>query len=188
MFNVEDKLMDHSYDGIQEYDNPLPPWWNYLFALCIIWAGLYLFYYELTGIGPSSTEEYLAEVEEYNTKYADIIAAEASINWNEPSFELVSDGGKLEKAGSSYAANCASCHGALGEGGIGPNLTDDYWIHGNGVNNIAKTIAIGVPEKGMIPWKNTFKANDIAALASYVISLHGTNPANAKPPQGDLYE
>ncbi|ROL59346.1 cytochrome oxidase subunit III, partial [Bacteroidetes/Chlorobi group bacterium ChocPot_Mid] len=84
--------------------------------------------------------------------------------------------------------NCAACHGAMGEGGIGPNLPDNYWIHGNGINNIAKTIALGVPEKGMISWKATFKSNDILALASYVMSLHGTNPPNPKAPQGDLYE
>lgn len=188
MFDVEDKLIDHSYDGIQEYDNPLPPWWVYLFVVTVIWAAIYLFYYNLTGIGPSSEEEYLAEVEEYNKKYAAVLAAEASVDWNAPDFELVSDQGKLDKAKNLYTANCAACHGALGEGGIGPNLTDDYWIHGPGINNIARIIALGVPEKGMIPWKNTFKSTDIVSLASYVITLHGTNPPNAKAPQGDLYE
>ena len=186
MAEVEDKLLEHHYDGIQEYDNPLPPWWVYLFVVSIIWAGVYVFYYHLTGIGPGSDAEYVQEIDEYNTQFASLIAAEASVNWNEPNFEVITDNAKIEKAKALYVANCVACHGAMGEGGIGPNFTDDYWIHGNGVNNIAKTIALGVPEKGMISWKVSLKANDIVSLASYVMSLHGTNPPNAKPPQGDL--
>lgn len=185
---VEDRLIDHSFDGIQEYDNPLPGWWVYLFVLTLIWAGMYIFYYHISGSGPGSSDEYVAEMNEYNVKFASVIAKESSINWNEPNFEVVSDGGQLEKAKTLFMNNCAACHGAMGEGGIGPNLTDNYWIHGNGINNIAKTIALGVPEKGMISWKATFKSNDILALASYVMSLHGTNPPNPKAPQGDLYE
>jgi len=185
---VEDKLIDHSFDGIQEYDNPLPGWWVYLFVLTLIWGGGYIFYYHIVGIGPSSSEEYIAEIEQYNIKYASIIAKEANINWNEPNFEIISDAGQIEKAKNLYINNCAACHGAMGEGGIGPNLTDNYWIHGKGINNISKIIALGVPEKGMIPWKSTFKSADILALATYVISLHGTHPPNPKSPQGELIE
>lgn len=188
MANVEDKLLDHNYDGIEEYDNPLPPWWVYMFVITIIWGGLYIFYYHLTSKGPGQEQEYVQEIDEYNIKYASIIAAAASVNWNDPSFELVTDNAIIDKAKALFVANCVACHGAFGEGGIGPNLTDDYWIHGNGINSIAKTIANGVPEKGMISWKNSFKANDIVGLASYVMSLHGSNPPNPKPPQGDLYQ
>lgn len=188
MAQVEDKLMDHNFDGIKEYDNPLPPWWVYLFLLTIIWSGLYLFYYEITGKGPGSKDEYIAEVKEYEVQFASIAGAEAGINWNEPNFEVVSDGAVIDAAKNLYLKNCASCHGNKGEGGIGPNLTDDYWIHGGGINNLAKVIAIGVPEKGMISWQKTFKSKDIVALASYVLTLKGTNPPNGKAPQGELYE
>lgn len=188
MAKVEDRLLDHNFDGIKEYDNPLPPWWTYLFIITIIWGGAYMFYYDITGIGPGSAEEYAAEVKEYEVKFASVLSAEAGVNWNEPNFELVTDAGKIENAKNLYIKNCASCHGNLGEGGIGPNLTDNYWIHGGSINDIAKIIAIGVPEKGMIPWQKTFKSADIVALASYVITLKGTNPANAKAPQGELFE
>lgn len=184
----EDKLLEHNYDGIEEFDNPLPPWWVYMFIISIIWSGIYIFYYHISGMGPSSSEEYLTEIEEFKAKFSSVLATETSIDWNAPNFEVVTDNSKLEKAKSLFVANCAACHGQLGEGGIGPNLTDKYWIHGNGINNIAKTIALGVPEKGMISWKNTLKPNDIQALASYIISLQGTNPPNAKAPQGNLYE
>lgn len=188
MTEAEDKLLDDNYDGIQEYNNPLPPWWVYMFVLSIIWSGIYIFYYHISGMGPNSSEEYIAEVNEYQTKFASIIQSETNVDWNSPNFEIVTDNAKLEKAKALFAANCVACHGQLGEGGIGPNLTDNYWIHGNTINDIARTIALGVPEKGMISWKNTFKANDIIALASYVLSLKGTNPPNAKAPQGNLYE
>ena len=188
MAQYEDKLLDHNYDGIEEYDNPLPPWWVYLFVITIIWGGLYIFYYHIAGMGPDSSGEYQAELKDYQTKFASTIAAEAGVNWNEPNFEVVSDKEQIEMAKNLFTKNCVACHGPLAQGGIGPNLTDDYWIHGGGINNIAKTIALGVPEKGMITWKNTLKKKEILALASYVMSLKGSNPPNPKPPQGDLYE
>jgi len=185
---VEDKLIEHSFDGIREYDNPLPPWWVYLFLLTIIFGGLYLFYYHIAGIGQGSADEYANEVKDFQAKLASAGNSDANTDWNQSKFELVTDKEQLEKAKTLFAANCVACHGAEGQGGIGPNLTDNYWIHGGGINNIAKTIALGVPEKGMITWKNTLKKKEIVALASYVISINGTNPPNPKPPQGTLYE
>jgi len=183
----EDRLLEHDFDGIREYDNPLPGWWLYLFILTIVWGGLYIIYYHIAGMGQDSSQEYLTEIDDYNTKYASIISAESSVNWNEPNFQIVTDNSQIEKARTLFMNNCAACHGALGEGGIGPNLTDKYWIHGNDINKISRTIALGVPEKGMIAWKTTFKSKDIITLASYVISLQGSNPPNPKGPQGDLY-
>ena len=188
MAEIEDKLLEHSFDGIQEYDNPLPPWWVYLFVGTIIWAGLYLFYYTITGTGPGQAAEYTSEVKDYQAKFANELSAEAGVDWNKPNFEVVTDQGQLDMAKTLFSKNCVSCHGAEGQGGIGPNFTDEYWIHGGGINNIAKTIAFGVPEKGMITWKTTLKKNEILALASYIISLKGTNPPNPKAPQGDKYE
>ena len=186
MVQPDDKLIDHGYDGIQEYDNPLPQWWVFLFIFTIIWGGIYIIYYHLSDFGQSSSEEYALEVKDYKVKFASLISSEQSVNWNEPDFEKVTDNAKIEKAKLLFKQNCISCHGILGQGGIGPNLTDDYWIHGNGINNIARTIALGVPEKGMIPWKLSLKADDIIALASLVITMHGSNPPGAKAPQGVL--
>jgi len=188
MAKIEDKLLDHNFDGIQEYDNPLPPWWVYLFVLSIIWGGVYFFYYHISGLGPSSKDEYAQEIKDYETKYASLIKAENSVDWNNPNFEPVTDKAKIDKAKSLFLKNCVACHGNAGEGGIGPNLTDDYWIHGNTINDIAKTIALGVPEKGMITWKTSLKKDDIVSLASFILTLRGTNPPNQKAPQGNLYK
>lgn len=188
MAKVEDKLTGHSFDGIEEYDNPLPPWWVYLFVITIIWGGIYLFYFHITGSGPGSSDEYVNELKDYQTRFASVLSAEASVNWNQPNFEIVADKAQIDNAKNLFAKNCVSCHGELGQGGIGPNLTDKYWINGGGINNVAKTIALGVPEKGMITWKTTFKKNEILALASYVLTLNGTNPPNPKAPQGNLFE
>jgi cytochrome c oxidase cbb3-type subunit 3 len=188
MSDENENLLDHNFDGIEEYDNPLPPWWVYLFVLTIIWAGLYLFYFHISGMGPGSDDEYANEIKNYQIQFASVINAEAGVNWNEPNFEKLTDPTELDKGKALFIKNCVSCHGNEGQGGIGPNFTDKYWIHGGGINNVAKTIALGVPEKGMITWKTTFKKNDIIALASYVLSLQGTNPPNPKAPQGDLFE
>ena len=187
MLNVEDKLSDHEYDGIQEYDNPMPRWWVYLFLISIIWAGLYFYYYHIGGMGPGSEQEYISETAEYKEKFAAILAAEANINWEEPDFEAVADAASINSAKALFLKNCASCHNKDGGGGIGPNLTDEYWIHGGSFNNIVSIIALGVAEKGMIPWKTSLKKDDIIALASYIQTLSGTNPPNAKAPQGDIY-
>jgi cytochrome c oxidase cbb3-type subunit III len=184
---VEDKRFGHNYDGIDEYDNPMPPWWVYLFLVTVIWGGLYIVYFHFMG-GPGSKDEYNHEIQAFNAKFAAQLSAESKVNWNEPNFEVVTDKAELENAKNLFLKNCISCHGASGQGGIGPNLTDKYWIHGGGINNIAKTIALGVPEKGMITWKNSLKKKEILELASYIITLQGTNPANAKAPQGDLFE
>ena len=188
MGNIEDNLLNHNFDGIQEYDNPLPPWWVYLFVITIIWGGLYLFYYQIASIGPGSSEEYSSEIKDYQNRFASVLSEEAGVNWNQPNFEVVTDKAQIELAKNLFTKNCVSCHGNQGQGGIGPNFTDDYWIHGGGINNVAKTIALCVPEKGMITWKNSLKKKEILALASYILSLKGTNPPNPKPPQGTLYE
>lgn len=101
-------------------------------------------------------------------------------------YVALTEAADLEAGAAIFTTNCATCHGKLGEGGIGPNLTDDYWIHGAGVNNIAKSIKYGYPAKGMIAWRGFLKEKQIMQAVSYVMKLHGTNPPNAKPPQGDL--
>lgn len=105
---------------------------------------------------------------------------------DEPEHAALTDPADLQAGATIYKMNCAACHGAAGEGGIGPNLTDDYWLHGAGINNVLKTIKFGVPAKGMIAWRGFLKQDEILRVASHVLTLYGTNPPNAKPPQGDI--
>ena len=92
----------------------------------------------------------------------------------------------IESGKKVYDKNCVQCHGKLGEGGIGPNLTDEYWLHGGDVTDIVKTIKYGFPAKGMVAWRGTIRPEQILEVSSYIKTIHGTNPPNAKGPQGDL--
>ncbi len=182
---VKDELLDHDFDGIQELDNELPPWWLTLFYVTIIWSVAYLIYYHVLGIGPSSIEEYQAEM-----------ARAAQIQQQTPTpgggpvaqvMEPRMDPASLQEGKAIFDKNCTPCHGKLGEGLIGPNLTDDYWIHGGRFQDIVRVITNGVPAKGMIAWNAVLKPEEILNVASYVESLRGTNPPNAKAPEGEKY-
>ncbi|MDH5751927.1 MAG: c-type cytochrome [Deltaproteobacteria bacterium] len=185
----KDKLLDHEYDGITEYDNPLPNWWLWLFYLSIIFAVVYIPYIGL-GLGPSSIEEYQMEIAaamkapagqpggEQTAGAAPEQAAPASLEGNA---EAIAEGQKI------FLASCLPCHGPDGRGTIGPNLTDNFWLHGNTYNDIVITITNGVPEKGMIPWKTMLNPTKILQVAAFVKSIKGTNPPEAKPPQGKEY-
>ncbi len=180
-----DILLDHDYDGIRELDNALPPWWKYGFYITIIIAFMYIFYFHFMGIGLNPTQEYAAEMEEgrlqeetYKAKTKDLI--------DENNIRM-SDLTGVESGKSIFISTCVPCHGSKGEGGIGPNLTDEYWIHGGSMNNIYNTIKIGYPEKGMQSWQAMFNPVQMQNLASFVKSLKGTNPPNGKSPQGVIY-
>jgi mono/diheme cytochrome c family protein len=276
--NEKDVLMDHDYDGIQELDNDLPPWWLWLFYISIIWSVFYLIHFHVLGTGDSSEVEYLKEInpdieistagaefsigyqspfhssaEERtplsrvqdalaNEKEAAILAAqkeEGSLSIQDLSFKEVmiagmtvasdedldklkkafpeiwteyqegqttkkdkitevqepestidplTDSGSLAAGEAIYIANCLTCHGQFGEGGIGPNMTDEYYIHGSTLSNMIATILNGVPAKGMISWRPILKEEQILQVASYILTLHGSNPPNAKAPQGEKAE
>jgi len=178
-------LTDHDYDGIRELDNNLPPWWKYLFYVTIVFAVVYLYYYHVSATGKLQIEEYtqeLAIAEKEKEAYMKL----AANSIDETNVKLSDEKG-IEKGQALYQQNCAACHGAAGEGGVGPNLTDPYWIHGGGIKNVFKTIKYGVPQKGMISWKAQLSPSAMQDVASYIISIQGTNPANGKEPQGDLY-
>ena len=179
-------ILDHEYDGIRELDNSLPPWWKYLFYATIIFSVIYLIRFHITGSGQLSLEEYNAEIQAASEAKAEFIASSGEIV-SEENVTFLADETSISLGQSIYAGNCATCHGQLGEGGAGPNLTDDYWINGGGIKNIFKTIKYGVPSKGMIPWQSQFNPEQMQKVSSYILTLIGTNPPNAKPPQGDLY-
>lgn len=187
MDQEKDVTLDHNYDGIQELDNSLPPWWLAMFYITIAFSVVYLYYAHFTDYGISSEQEYVLEMEKADRAVKAYLAAQSDVV-DENNVEMLEDQEAIALGASMYAANCVACHGAAGEGGVGPNLTDDYWLHGGDVKSIFKTIKYGVPEKGMIAWQTQLRPADIHKITSYIVTLKGTNPPNAKEPQGELYE
>ncbi len=177
-----DKLLDHDYDGIKEFDNPLPKWWLYLFYGTIAWAVVYVPWAHLQP-GNLPRDEYEVEVAQANAAHPqqapgagiDLVAAEH-------------DATRIGKGKETFAKLCVPCHGPQAGGLVGPNLTDNFWIHGGKLQNLVTTITNGVPEKGMISWKSQLSPDEIVSVAAFVKSLKGTNPSNPKPPQGNPEE
>jgi cytochrome c oxidase cbb3-type subunit 3 len=178
-----DILLDHSYDGIRELDNYLPPWWKWLFYGTVVWAVIYLIVYHVAGLLPLSNEEYMAEVEEVQK----IRASQEIVQIDENTLEFTAEADLINKGKEVFISNCASCHRNDGGGSVGPNLTDEYWLHGGSVRNIYATIKNGVPEKGMISWAPILKPEEIRDAAFYIMSIQGTNPPGSKAPQGELH-
>ncbi|MEE9437522.1 MAG: cbb3-type cytochrome c oxidase N-terminal domain-containing protein [Saprospiraceae bacterium] len=178
--------LGHDYDGIRELDNKLPPWWVWLFYLTIINAAVYMYVYQFSDIGTRQSTEYVESVKKGEEKKRRHLASQLN-SVDENNVTALQSTGALEAGKSLYISNCIACHGQNGEGGIGPNLTDEYWIHGGGIQNIFKVIKYGVPEKGMVSWKKQLQPTSIQKLSSYILTLEGTNPPNAKPAQGDKY-
>lgn len=179
-------VMNHEYDGIKELDNDLPPWWTYLFYATIIFSVVYLAKYELFG-GDTQIDEYnkkmeLAriQIEEYKKTAPDLLTADQVTMLTEPA--------DIAAGQALFETNCVACHKADGGGSIGPNLTDEYWILGGSIKDIFNTIMEGGRDgKGMIAWKQQIKPSDIQKISSYIITLQGTNPPDAKAPEGDKY-
>ena len=166
----EPLLLDHNYDGIQELDNKLPRWWVWLFYITIIYAAIYLVYYHVTRTGDLQAAEYANEMKiGEQIKNGAMGKFESSIATLQPA----SDAGVLESGRQTYAKFCAPCHRADGGGLVGPNLTDNYWIHGSNYVDTVKVIWDGVPAKGMITWKTVLKPEEIQSVASYIYTLRG---------------
>ncbi|MBC7775792.1 MAG: c-type cytochrome [Phycisphaerae bacterium] len=179
--------LDHDYDGIRELDNHLPPWWVNLFILTVIWSIGYMWYYHWSGNGPNQLEEYKQEVESAKKEMAIALAGKANAV-DESNVIALTDSGALGEGELIFKNACAACHGQKGEGTVGPNFTDEQWIHGGGMKNVFKTIKYGVPDKGMISWSAQLKPIDIQKVASYILTLKGTNPPNPKAPQGEIWK
>ena len=186
--NEKDKLIpDHEYDGIQELDNPLPGWWLMTFYITIVFSIGYVLYFYAFG-GPNSDQQLAAGLEKIESKRATVVSG--SEDKNEATLvALLGDKDRIEKGKNEFMVKCMACHGNLGQGLIGPNLTDDFWIHGDGsITAIVSQINIGVPEKGMPPWKDQIPPDMIENVALYVYSIRGSNPPGARPPQGNKIE
>jgi cytochrome c oxidase cbb3-type subunit III len=179
-------MTDHNYDGIRELDNALPPWWKYGFYLTIVWAGIYLAYYHVVNEGALQGTEYATEMEEARLAIA-AYKAKAADSVDETTITLSADPAIIQQGASHYAKLCKVCHGSSGEGLVGPNLTDSYWLHGGDIKDVFKTVKYGIQGKGMKSWQQELSASEIAQVANYIMSLQGTNPANGKAPEGELY-
>lgn len=179
--------MDHSYDGIRELDNHLPPWWSWLFYGSIAWGVIYLIIFHVTDTMPLSHEEYHQELALAEEQVRQFQASQPKAVIDENTLVYTADATMLEKGKSVFINNnCSGCHRADGGGNtIGPNLADEYWLHGGELKNIFLTIKNGVVEKGMPAWGKAMSAEDVRDVAFFVMSLQGTNPPDAKAPQGE---
>lgn len=183
----KEKLLDHEYDGIRELDNHMPFWWLWLFWCTIAFAVAYLFYYQILGWGPTQYEEYEQEMAAAEAKFGSPGGQQpaAEFTWTISEDEADIKAGK--KLFHSPAQLCYTCHGGNAEGMVGPNLTDKYWIHGCTPGDIASSIINGFPDKGMLAYGSGTKISNekVQQLASYIASLQGSEPANAKEPNMD---
>lgn len=172
-------MMDHKYDGIEELDNPIPAWLAAIFWGTVAFAPIYLLIFHVFEWAPLQEEEYTREMALAEMTYKDVELPDDAI-------VILNDELSIGHGQEIWMANCVACHGALGEGGIGPNMTDDYWVHGNTIKDIYRTVTNGVPEKGMISWSDQLSSKQRLEVASYITTLHGTNPPNPKDPEGTL--
>ncbi len=180
-----DDLLDHSYDGIQEYDNPLPRWWLAIFWATIVFAPLYVLYFHFGG-GMLATERYDDAMIAFFDKQAEQLLALGEISEG-TLVDLISDDSMMNGGRKVFQSKCATCHGMFGEGGIGPNLTDEYWLHGGQLMDIYKTVRVGVPSKGMLAWERQLRPAQMMAVSAYVGTLLGNQTPNPKAAQGDHF-
>jgi cytochrome c oxidase cbb3-type subunit 3 len=180
----KDRLIEHEYDGIQEYDNPMPRWWVIAFWATILFSVAYALNLGGIGTGPGRIAEYETDMAAWRAAHPQetpVLSAEALL-------AVAAEPTSVAAGQVVFEGNCVACHAADGGGGIGPNLTDAFWIHGGAITDLYAVITDGVLAKGMPPWGRTLAAEDVAAVTSYVWSLYGTTPAAPKDPEGDPVE
>lgn len=185
---VEDEasiLMDHEYDGIQELDNNLPPWWKWGFVLTIVVAVIYMFNYHIFKTAPLQDEEYQMSMVKAQENVDAYLKAQA-LNVDENTVIALLEGKDIKAGLNLFNQYCTACHLEGGAGEVGPNLTDKYWIHGGDIASIFKTIKYGA-QNGMKSWKDELNPVQMQQVSSYILSLGGTNPPNGKAPEGNLY-
>ncbi|MCE2996176.1 MAG: cbb3-type cytochrome c oxidase N-terminal domain-containing protein [Cyclobacteriaceae bacterium] len=183
-----DIMLDHNYDGIRELDNHLPPWWKWLFYFTIGFAVVYLLVFDVFNTLPTQLQEYDSEV-----AYAQQQALKRQASYpvaaiDENNIEATTDALALADGKQTFLTTCASCHRKDGGGDIGPNLTDEYWLHGGTIKDVFKVVRHGVAGTNMIAWEGVISPEKMKNVSSYVLTLQGSNPANPKKPQGDLFK
>ncbi len=179
----DQEMKGHEYDGITEFDNNPPSWFNWLFYGSIAFAVIYMLYFHVLGIGSLQIEEYEEQIAEAKAKYGSL---EKTMDF--AALDPIKEESAIANGKTIYMNNCANCHKDHGGGGVGPNLTDKYWIHGGQFQDVLETIYNGVPEKGMVAWKDQLSNEEIHQVASFVETLRGTNPPEGKKPEGQKYE
>lgn len=185
----QDQLLDHNYDGIQEYDNPLPKWWLYIFYATILYSVLYFLNVPGIGIGHGRMAAYESELAAAKARQQALAAKQPKLEITNAMLRAVAaDPARVEAGHAVFSKQCMPCHRADGGGSIGPNLTDEYWIHGGRPTDLYHTVNTGVLEKGMPAWGQVLKPDEMTAVVGYVLTLKDTHPANPKAPQGAKYE
>lgn len=179
-----DKLLaGHDYDGIQELDNALPKWWVWLFFITIVFSVIYFLSLFVFHTMDTQDEEYNKEM----LAASELLKNTQTAVPQESTLSLLTDDASLAAGKVIYDKSCLVCHLSKGEGLVGPNLTDQYWMYGGSIEDVIDIIVVGVPSKGMISWKDQLSPKQIQEVSSFILSLQGTNPPNAKEPQGELY-
>ncbi|MCU0435232.1 MAG: c-type cytochrome [Bacteroidia bacterium] len=179
-------MLDHEYDGIRELDNNLPPWWKYGFYLTILFSVVYLIHYHVSKTGPLQDEEYRLQLEDGARQLAEYRKTAASLV-DETNVTTLTSADSLATGKSIFVEKCKACHKADGSGDVGPNLTDNYWLHGGDIKSVFTTIKYGVTSKGMQAWQNDLSPSEMQEVASYILSIAGTNVPGGKPAEGTIY-
>ncbi|MCK5468172.1 MAG: c-type cytochrome [Cyclobacteriaceae bacterium] len=179
----ETVMLDHDYDGIHELDNHLPPWWKWLFYVTIIWGFIYYLVYHVFDALPLMQEEYDIVMEDARVAREEMMALEGN-NIDENNVEFSDAADVMANGKAIYDRECVACHAPEGQGLIGPNFTDKYWIHGGSINDIFKIIKYGVPQKGMISWQSKLTPSDMRDVGSFIMTFVGTTPQNPPAPKG----
>jgi len=181
----DDILLDHNYDGIKELDSRIPPWYSGLFYATIIFAVYYMLHFHVFNTGKLMYEEYEEEMEFASLQKAELMNTGSVVT--EENVTLLTDDASLFSGKQIYDANCVACHSADGGGLVGPNFTDDYWIHGGGIKNVFKIVKYGVPLKGMISWQTQLNPVQMQEVSSYILTFQGTTPLAPKAPEGEVW-
>jgi cytochrome c oxidase cbb3-type subunit III len=183
--------LDHNFDGIKELDNHLPPWWKWLFYGTIGWSAIYIFVFHISGSLPLQSDEYQLEIAQAEEQAMKLKASQPVQEIDENSMTFSADSTALIENGKKVFTdnNCGSCHRADGGGNtIGPNLTDEYWLHGGDIKSVFSTVKNGAVEKGMPAWGRALSPQQVRDVTYFILSIQGTKPENAKSPQGEIYK
>ena len=183
----EDRLLDHDYDGIQEFDNPMPRWWVGLFWATIVFSVLYVLnVIPGLGTGPGRVANYQHEMQVAGARAAALAASRPHEALDDDAiWSLLRDAAAVSAGRETFAGTCAPCHRPDGGGNIGPNLTDEFWLHGDRPMELVHTITTGVPDKGMPAWGQTLSPEQVGRVTAFVLSLQGSRPPDPKAPQGE---